>query len=119
MVFFQGKPSWAFDAERISGYEAANANFKDEMLEPWQVSIPMLQQMVHMDLAYFHGKFMPGIWNEKLKSQVISKLKLLAPATMMNPRQLAAQPLDAKFDFIKWDLLELKSVPKNQLFLTE
>ncbi len=56
MAFFQGKPSWAFDAERISGYEAANANFMDEMLKPWQVSIPMLQQLVHMDLAYFHAR---------------------------------------------------------------
>ena len=50
-----GNLSCAFDAERIAACAAANATFMADTMMPGPVSIPKLQQLVVMYLAYVHA----------------------------------------------------------------
>jgi hypothetical protein len=82
MANFDGNPSCAFHAERITAYGAANANFKADMLMSGLVSIPKHQKLVLMDLAYLHAlSILDGRGNsgsmqqEALRTQSLNTLR--------------------------------------------
>ncbi len=108
--------SCAFDAERIAAYGAANANFKEDMLLKGSVSIPKLQQLVLMDIAYFHARHLK--WEDKEPGH-------LGGATARSSDDEAPPPAPApasvptasapEIDFMRWDITDMNSVPWDQL----
>jgi hypothetical protein len=46
--------SCAFDSERMTRYETLNIKFQDDMKKPAAESIPLLRDLLFMDIAYLH-----------------------------------------------------------------
>jgi hypothetical protein len=110
--------SCAFDAERIAAYGAANASFKEHMLLRGAVSIPKIQQLVLMDIAYFNAQHLK--WEDKAPAG-----GHLGGATVRSSDDEAPPPAPAsaaapissapEIDFMGWDITDMKSVPWGQL----
>jgi hypothetical protein len=108
--------SCAFDAERIAAYEEANAKFKTDMLSPGSISLPKLQNLVLMDLAYLHAQHLK--WEDKMPGHLVSATARSsdddAPAPAPSPASARAASA-VEFNFMKWDLTDINSVPWDQL----
>jgi hypothetical protein len=111
--------SCAFDAERITAYGEANAKFKTDMLLPGSISLPKLQNLVLMDLAYLRARHLK--WEDKMRCHLGSATARSsdddAPAPASSPASAPAASA-VEFNFMKWDLTNINSVPWDQLSLT-
>jgi hypothetical protein len=108
--------SCAFDAEHIAAYGEANAKFKTDMSLPGSISLPNLQNLVLMDLAYLQARHLK--WEDKMTGHLGTATARSsnddAPAPAPSPASSPAASA-VEFNFMKWDLTNINSVPWDQL----
>lgn len=108
--------SCAFDAERIAAYEEANVKFKTDMLLQGSISLPKLQNLVLMDLAYFHARHLK--WEDKTPGHLVGATARSSDDDEPPPAPAsAAAPISSapKIDFMGWDITDMNSVPWDKL----
>jgi hypothetical protein len=79
------------------------------------VPIPDLQQLVLMDLAYLHARHLK--WEDKEPCHFNGATARSSDDDEPAPATSAPQPAE-EFDFMKWDLTEINSIPWDQLSLS-
>ena len=100
-------PSCAFPPLRIAAYEKANTNFRAGMSKAGQSSIPMLRDLLVMDIAYLHLRNVKWLPKEAAH---------LAGGSSRSDDDDPPPPAEgAELDFLKWDSTDLNSVPWKKL----